>query len=165
VITLTQVGALIGTVTGVASLGWNIYTKVSAGPKLRVQAWAGMIERPAPPGDPKFLKVIIQNVGSQPTTLTNYGFFQYANKRDRKRRKPKAAAVLNHYQGAQYPYKLAVGDEAQLLMQQDAGFEKMLEQGTVYFWVQHSFAKHPVEVSIVNPKFAKSEKLLKQVMN
>jgi len=150
---LTQIGALVGTVTGVASLAWNIYTKISAGPKLRVQAWAGMVQRPAPPGDPKFLKVIIQNIGTQSTTLTNYGFFQYAKKRDRKRRKPETAAVLNHYEGAKYPYKLAVGDEAQLFMQQDASFETMLEIGPVYFWVQHSFAEHPVEVVIINPNF------------
>src|SRR5262249_16314917 len=132
-------------------LAWNIYTKVSAGPKLRVQAWASMVQQPSPPEDPKFLKVTIQNIGTQPTTLTNYGFFQYAKKRDRKRHKPATAAVLNHYEGAKYPYKLEVGAEAQLFMLQDASFEQMLKKRTVYFWVQHSFAKHPVEIPIINP--------------
>jgi len=155
---LTLILAILGTCTGVASLLWNIYTKLSAGPKLRVEAWANMVQRPASPGDPHFLTVTIQNIGTQPTTLTNYGFFQYASKRDRKRHKPEKAAVLNQYQGAQYPYKLEVGAEAQLGMQQDDSFEKMLEKGTVYFWVQHSFAKRPVEAPIIVPVFKKEEK-------
>ena len=92
-----------------------------------------MVQRPALPGDPKFLKITIQNIGTQPTTLKNYGLFQYATNRDRKRHKPETAAVLNEYQGAKYPYKLEVGAEAQLLMQQDASFEQMLETRTVYF--------------------------------
>lgn len=108
-------------------------SEILVGPKLRVQAWAGMIQRPAPPGDPKFLKVIIHNVGTQPTTLTNHGFFQYATKHDRKHHKPQIVAVLDEYKGAKYPYKLEVGTEAQLLMQQNASFETMLEKGSLYF--------------------------------
>ncbi|HET9284632.1 MAG TPA: hypothetical protein VFR24_21980 [Candidatus Angelobacter sp.] len=155
--TFTQIGALIGTVTGVASLAWNIYTKVSAGPKLRVQAWAGMVKRPAPKGDSKFLKVTIQNVGNQPTTITNYGFFQYATKQDRKRRKPETAAVLVDYEGDHYPHKLEVGGEAQILMQQDLSFDRALAEKTVYFAVWHAFSKHPIEVAVINPKFEKKE--------
>lgn len=149
---LTQILAAVGASTGVASLIWNIYTKISAGPKLRVQAWAGMVQRPAPPGDPKFLKVTIQNVGTQPTTLTNYGFFQYSSKKARKEHKPEIAAVLDSYEGAKYPYKLAVGDEAQLLMRQGDSFNKMLETGPLYFWVSHSFEERPVEVLVRNPQ-------------
>jgi hypothetical protein len=163
VITLTQIGALVGTVTGVASFVWNIYTKLSAGPRLRVQAWAGMVKRPAPKGDPRFLKVKIQNVGSQPTTLTNYGFFQYATKRDRRRRKPETAAVLSNYEGDHYPHRLGVGDEAQILMEQDLSFARALKERPVYFAVWHSFAIHPVEVEVINPQFEKNEKAAQAV--
>lgn len=156
---VTLILAIIGTCTGLASLLWNIYTKLSAGPKLRIQAWAGMVQRPAPPGDPKFFKVIIQNIGTQPTTLTNYGFRQYATKRDRKRGKPKFLAVIDPMmcEGARYPYKLAVGDEASLNMKHDASLDELLSKGAVYFWLQHSFSEHLVEVPVINPVFKKKD--------
>lgn len=149
---LTQILAVVGAVTGIASLSWNVYLKLSSGPKLKVQAWAGMVQRPAPHGDPKFLKVTIQNVGTEATTLTNYGFFQYSSERDRKRRKPQTAAVLVNYEGAKYPHKLAVGDEAQIYMQHDLSFDRALKEGTVYFAVWHAFTKRPVEVPIFQLK-------------
>jgi hypothetical protein len=147
----TQVLAWVGASTGIASLSWNIYLKLSAGPKLRVRAWAGMVKRPAPAGDPKFLRVSIQNVGTTPTTLTNYGLFQYASKKDRFRHKPEFSAVLNIYEGAAAPYKLGVGDEATILMEQDLGFDRTLHKGTVYFAVWHAFGTKPVEVPILSP--------------
>jgi hypothetical protein len=46
--TLTSVLAVVGAVTGVASLAWNIYVKLSAGPKVLVKVWAGMKMMPTP---------------------------------------------------------------------------------------------------------------------
>jgi len=143
--------AAVGAFTGVVSLSWNIYLKLSAGPKLRVQAWAGMVKRPAPPGDPKFLSVSIQNIGTVPTTLTNYGLFQYASKRDRRKQKAEFAGILNLYEGTQAPHKLEIGDEAKILMQQDSDFAELLKKGTLYFVVWHSFGKRSVEVPIFVP--------------
>ncbi|HTD22500.1 MAG TPA: hypothetical protein VK738_07590 [Terriglobales bacterium] len=148
---ITQWVAGVGACTGVASLSWNIYLKLSSGPKLCVQAWAGMVKRPAPPGDPKYLKVSIQNIGTAPTTLTNYGFYQYASEKDRSRHKPETAAVLNIYQGAVVPYRLAVGDEATIFMEHNLEFDRALQKGVVYFWISHAFAKNPIEVPIFSP--------------
>jgi hypothetical protein len=58
--------AAIGACTGIASLSWNVYLKISAGPKPRIQAWADMVIRPTQPGDPKVLKVSIENIGTAP---------------------------------------------------------------------------------------------------
>lgn len=154
-VSLTQALAVIGACTGVASFSWNVYIKLSAGPKLRVRAWAGMVKRPAPPGDPKFLKITIQNVGTYATTLTNYGLNQYSNRRKHffgRRQVPDFAAVLNIYEGASTPHKLTVGEETVILMEQDLAFDRQLKKGTVYFAVWHAFAKDPVEVPIINPQ-------------
>jgi hypothetical protein len=37
---VTQLAAWIGAFSGLGSLVWNIYTKVTAGPKIRVTAFA-----------------------------------------------------------------------------------------------------------------------------
>lgn len=157
--TLTQIGAALGSFTGVASLTWNIYVKLSAGPKLRIQAFANMVMRPAPQGDPHFLRVSIQNTGSTQTTLTNYGLNQYGSKRRRfKKQLPTFSAVLNYYQGAKTPYKLGVGEEATILMEQNPEFEDELDSGKpVYFAVWHAFSKQPIEVPIIVPNAEKQE--------
>jgi hypothetical protein len=73
----TELIAWIGATTGIASLGWNIYTKVTANrPKLVVKAFANMIQMPSPPGKPRFLRMTVQNIGTAPTTLTNFEFFR-----------------------------------------------------------------------------------------
>lgn len=149
----TTIVAWIGACTGVASFSWNVYVKSSAGPKLRVKAWARMVKRPAPPGDPQFLRVSIQNIGTAPTTLTNYCLFQYAAEKRRRwrRRPPTYSAVLHIYEGAHTPYKLGVGEEVAVLMEHDLGFDRLLKKGTVYFAVDHSFSTRPVEVPIIAP--------------
>src|SRR5260370_31306270 len=73
----TELVAWIGATTGIASLIWNIYTKITANrPKLVVKAYANMIQMPPPAGNPKFLKITVQNVGTAPTTLTNVDFYK-----------------------------------------------------------------------------------------
>src|SRR5882762_1508321 len=73
----TELAAWIGATTGLASLLWNIYTKLIAGPKLTVTAFANLVQRPAPPGDPRFLRITVQNVGTATTTITNLDFFTF----------------------------------------------------------------------------------------
>jgi hypothetical protein len=73
----TELVAWIGATTGVASLGWNIYTKITANrPKLVVKAYANMIQMPPPPKNPRFLRITVQNIGTAPTTITNVEFFE-----------------------------------------------------------------------------------------
>jgi hypothetical protein len=43
----TELVAWIGATTSIASLGWNIYTKITANhPKLVVKAYANMVQMP-----------------------------------------------------------------------------------------------------------------------
>jgi hypothetical protein len=130
----TELVAWIGATTGIASLGWNIYTKVTANrPKLVVKAFANMIQMPSPPGKPRFLRMTVQNIGTAPTTLTNFEFFRTISRWQRlltklhlKKRTAETRAVLNDYRGHQFPYKLEVSGEWTGLMQQNAGFEDWL---------------------------------------
>jgi hypothetical protein len=157
--TLTQIGAFVGSLTGIASLSWNVYVKSSAGPKLRVQAFANMVMRPAPQGDPRFMKVFIQNVGTTKTTITNYSICQYPKRRRIKKPFPDFTAILNMYEGPQLPYKLDVGEEATVLMRHDIGFEERLNNGRpFYFAVSHAFSTKPVEVRILAPEFERKQK-------
>jgi len=155
---LTQIGAAIGSLTGIASLTWNIYVKFSAGPRLHVRAFANMVMRPAPQSDPHFLKISIQNTGTAQTTLTNYGLFQYPAGTHIKKPLPEYSAIFHTYQGAQTPYKLGVGEEAVVLMQQDLEFDRMLTNGRpLYFVLWHAFAKKPIEVPIIATKIAEKK--------
>ena len=73
----TELVAWIGATTGIASLGWNIYTKITANrPKLVAKAYANMIQMPPTPKNPRYLRITVQNIGTAPTTLTNVEFFE-----------------------------------------------------------------------------------------
>ena len=73
----TELVAWIGASTGIASLIWNIYSKVTANrPKLIVRAYANMVQMPPPPKNPRFLRITVQNNGTTPTTITNVEFFK-----------------------------------------------------------------------------------------
>src|ERR1700678_768002 len=154
--TVTELAAWVGATSGLASLLWNIYTKITAGPKLTVTAFANLVQMPAPPGNPRFLRITIQNIGTATTTLTNVDFFTLVPRWRRllwwarlKKRPAETRAVLNHYQGPKFPQKLEVGSEWQALMQQDDGFDGWLRTGQLGCAIWHSFSKRPVPTKIV----------------
>lgn len=133
--------AWIGAATGVFSLAWNMYLKVASGPKLRISAHAGLVMMPPPPGDPHFLRIIVRNVGSAPTTITNYTLHSFKGLRSRlKRTEFNAAksAVVTRYIGKQCPTKLDVGEEVSIMVEHDSRFEEWLKEG-VWVGVSHSF--------------------------
>ena len=151
-----ELAAWVGATSGLASLFWNIYTKITAGPELTVTAFSNMVQVPAPPGNPRFLRITVQNVGTAVTTLTNVDFFTLVPRWRRflwwaklKKRSVETRAVLNHYQGPQLPQKLEVGSEWQALVQQDDGFEAWLRTDQLCCAIWHSFSKRPVWVKIV----------------
>lgn len=151
----TQAVAWIGACTGVASLGWNIYTKLTAGPKLRVTAYAGMVQMPPPPGNPRFLRVTVQNIGTQPTTVTNVSFFRYKSRWARWRYRPESpAALMNEFSGPRLPHKLEVGGEWMASMQEDEKFEGWVCAG-LWCAVHHAFENRPTQVKIYMPELEK----------
>jgi hypothetical protein len=149
--TATVLAAWIGACSGVGSLLWNVYTKLTSGPKLRVTAFAGMVMMPPPPNNPNFLKMTVQNVGTAPTTLTNLSLHTYGSRWAKFKNRATVNAVLNHYQGAQLPHKLEVGAEWSGLMEHDEKFNGWLGSETLWFAVHHSFSKKPTQVRIFNP--------------
>src|ERR1039458_2866532 len=147
----TQLAAWVGASSGLGSLFWNIYTKVTAGPRLRVTAYAGMVMRPAPVNDPHYARITVQNVGTQPTTITNVTFFRYESRWKRFRHRPmNPAAVMNEFIGLRIPHKLEVGAEWAASMEQNEQFDEWVRSG-LWCAVHHSFAKRPVEVRTYSP--------------
>lgn len=135
--------AWIGACTGVCSLAWNIYLKITSGPKLRILAHAGMVKMPPVPGNPNFLRITVRNVGNAPTTITNYSLHSFKGLRSRFRKKDFYAtksAVIAQYSGKHCPVKLDVGEELSVLMQHDSSFEEWLDNG-LWVGVSHSFGR------------------------
>jgi hypothetical protein len=153
----TELVAWIGATTGIVSLGWNIYTKITANrPKPVVKAYANMVQMPPPPKNPRFLRITVQNNGTAPTTLTNVEFFDIIPRWKRilyrlhlKKRGEEVHAVLNDYRGPQIPHKLEVGTEWVALMEQNKKFEDWLETDKLWCAVYHSFSKKTVSTKIV----------------
>jgi hypothetical protein len=161
----TELAAWVGATTGMASLLWNIYTKIAAGPRLTVTAYANMIQMPPPPGNPRFLRITVQNTGTAPTTLTNLELFTFVPRWERllsqvklRKRSAEKHAVIVEYRGPQFPHKLEVGSEWQALMQQDEDFQGWLKTDDLCCAVWHSFSKAPVPTRIVRgPLIRKSQ--------
>jgi hypothetical protein len=153
----TELVAWIGATTGIASLGWNIYTKITANrPKLMVTAYANMIQKPPPPKNPRFLRLTVQNIGTAPTTLTNVEFFETIPRWKRllsklrpKMRAGEIHAILNDYRGPQIPHKLEVGSEWVGLMEQNKKFEDWLETDKLWCAIHHSFSRKAVSTKII----------------
>jgi len=150
----TQWAAWIGASSGLGSLSWNVYTKLTSGARLRVSAFAGMVLMPPPPSNPTLLRITVQNVGTAPTTLTNLSFHAYDSWWKRHRNRATINAVLNHYQGPQFPHKLEIGGEWVGLMEQDQKIDGRLQSHTLWCAVHHSFSKKVTQVKIVRPSLA-----------
>jgi hypothetical protein len=146
----TRTVAWIGAFTGAASLCWNIYLKLTAGPRLRASAFANLVQVPSPAGNPHFLRVEISNVGTAPTSLSNLCLFQYESRWKRFNNKTCFQAVFCDYSGPQVPFKLQVGEQATILLQQDAKFDKLLAEG-LWVGIFHSFSTKPHKVKIIAP--------------
>jgi hypothetical protein len=146
----TELAAWVGASTGLLSLGWNIYLKLSSGPKLAVTAFAGMVMMPPPPHNPRILKITVQNVGTSPTTITNLTFHTYDSWWRRFRRRPSVSAVLNHYRGPDMPHMIEVGGEWVAVMEQEGEFNEWLGSGNLWCEVHHSFSKKPTRSKIRN---------------
>jgi hypothetical protein len=150
----TKTVAWIGACTGVASLFWNIYVKLSAGPKLSVTGYAGMVMMPRPAGNPRFMRIIVRNMGTTPTTITTFALAKYDSLWSRLRKTEQNAsftAIIASYRGPQCPQTLEVGGELNCFMQQDARFEELLKSGDLWLAVYHSFSKKPVLSKIYVP--------------
>jgi hypothetical protein len=135
--------AWIGAATGVCSLAWNVYLKVASGPKLKIHAHAGLVTMPPRPGNPHSIRIAVRNVGTAPTTVTNYTVHSFKGFRSRFRKtefNAAESAVLNYYSGKQCPIKLDVGEEVNVLIEHNSQLEEWLKDG-LWVGVHHSFGR------------------------
>jgi hypothetical protein len=152
----TELAAWVGATSGLGSLMWNIYTKLTSGPQLAVTAFANMIMIPSPPNNPRLLRIIIQNRGTAPTTITGVDFYTYESRWYRllsraklKKRAAKTRLLLAHYEGPRFPHKLEIGEEWRAVMQQDERFEEWLQTDKLCCAVWHSFSRQPTSSRVV----------------
>ena len=110
----------------------------------------------APPKNPRFLRLTVQNIGTAPTTLTNVEFFETIPRWKRllsklrpKMRAGEIHAILNDYRGPQIPHKLEVGSEWVGLMEQNKKFEDWLETDKLWCAIHHSFSRKAVSRKII----------------
>lgn len=144
----TELAAWIGACSGVGSLCWNVYTKLTSGPKLRVTAHAGLIEMPPRPYNPSFLRITVQNIGTEKTMINNVTFHDYSYRQRKSktwwaehlRQREFRNFVLNAHEGPQIPYTLEVGSQWVGSMEQDERFDELLRSGKLWCAVHHSFS-------------------------
>lgn len=103
------------------------------------------------PGDQRFVRIIVRNVGTAPTTITLYSIHSFKGFRSRFRKTELNAArsaILNEYSGPQCPARLQVGEEVNVFMKQDTRFEEWLKE-ELWVGVHHPFAKGAVLAKVV----------------
>jgi hypothetical protein len=144
---------ILGCLTGAASLCWNIHTKLTDGPKLRVEAWGNKVLFPPPPGNPYLLSITVQNIGTTSTTLTNLTFHSYKTslKAVKKLKGSGFNAVVNEFYQQKYPFplKLEVGGEWHGSIEQQGTLDDFLMKDSLWVAVSHSFSKSPVQVKAI----------------
>ena len=149
----TDWAAWVGAFSGVGGLFWTIYTAVTAGPKLEVSAFAGMVKMPSIPANPKYIKITVQNRGSSPTSITNITFHTYGSWLDRVRQKNAIFnGVIDYYEGAPFPRPLEIGRDWVVLLRQDDFEQVLASYGGLWVAVHHSFSKRPIQVKVFQPK-------------
>ena len=148
----TEWAAWVGACTGVAGVGWNIYLKLSSGPKLHVRAISGMVLVPSAPGNPEYLPVIVTNKGTAATTITNVGLCTYDSRWKSFRRRSSQQFVIVNYQGTQLPVKLETGEQWRILMSQDEKFRELLSSGELWVSIFHSFSMKSSDAIIIRPR-------------
>lgn len=154
------VTGILGAITGMSSLAWNIYIKLTSGPKLRIQAWANMVLYPTQPRNPRFLSIKVQNVGTTPTTLTNLEVSSYkvSVKAVKKLKGSGFNAVAETFLNQKYPFpkKLDVGEEWSGQIGQSGVVDELVVKNSLWVSVHHSFSKTPVQVKVLRgPRNAK----------
>lgn len=146
---VTEWAAWVGAVTGLVGLGWNVYLKLSSGHRIIVSAWADMVQAPSRAGNPRFLRITVQNIGTVPTTLTNVTFHAYQSKSAARKQRAEWNVVMNAHQGPKLPRVLGIGEEWSTVMQQDARLDDALNEGHLWCAVHHSFSQKPVQATVI----------------
>jgi hypothetical protein len=145
---VTRLVAWIGASTGVASLAWNIYLKMSSGPKITLLVRPGIKLFPPAPANPSYIGITVRNTGTETTTLTNIAFHVYPSRRAKRKRESTDRWVVDLLMGQQLPHTLTVGDEWTSTVPQSEQVSGPIADGTLWCELYHSFGK-PIQVKVV----------------
>lgn len=157
---------------GALGFGWHVYTwvytRVHTGPQLRIRAVANFVKRPSGSnrfkfcpidtvmpvsGEPKFLRITVENRGNGPTTIQALMFETYLSRWARFwRRASPPYGYLPSHEGPQLPYPLDDGRECVAHIEQDDDFNKWASSGNLWFGVVHSCSTWPVLGKASYPK-------------
>jgi len=141
----------IATFTGVASLGWQIFSHLKDGPKLRIAISQGMKRaRPLTPDQDKLLTVVnVVNAGTQATVLTHLIFALHRSRYCRLlRRKPLQEGLIPLTDPMPLPHKLGVSDQWMSLIDQ-TDVDQLFEEGNcLYIGVHHTFKRRAAMVRV-----------------
>lgn len=125
-------------------LGWDAYKWLASGPQLAVSAAMNMRILGGPkPDDKSYVSVTAQNVGDQPTTITNLGGMYYGSwwQAYLRRNKPAAAFIVAAPSDSQrIPFRFDVGDQWIGLLEQDEKIEDWAKSGYLFLIVYISRA-------------------------
>lgn len=141
--------AWIGALTGCASLGWNVYTWLTKGPRVIVTAHHGMVYIGAGFDQSPRINVTVVNRGDAPTTINNLIIWHFPSRLRAWRCRPDTPALVVNDFGvsAPPPFVLTPGDEWKPLTLQ-APLDTMVVdhgwRGYLYFVVFHTMSTKPV---------------------
>ena len=161
-ITLNIVGeidpvAIYAALVATTILIWDVVKWLRSGSRVKVRASPNMIffNDPDPRRDGKtYIYVTISNVGSSPTTITNFCGEHFRNRWDQLRKKPDKLFVVTVPQAAQHlplPHVLKVGEEWSGIIEQTPEIDQWAKNGLLYAAIYQSVKSRPVSVRIIIP--------------
>jgi hypothetical protein len=155
---LTEWAAWVGASSGLCSLLWNVYTKLSSGPKLRMTTTPNIRKWPETKKGEHYITARVQNIGTAKTTLTNMCFATYSSSWKRLRRQPTGNwVVISSSQAQPIPFGLDVGEEWTGFAIQEKDIQQILDAGKLWCEIYHSWSKRPIRSKVITTKVEAKE--------
>jgi hypothetical protein len=149
----TQWLAWVGAFTGPLSLGWQVFTWVRTGPRLRVTTlifttneWvSGPINYKRYGFEVPVVRITVENRGTAPTTIKSLLCETYPSRWARfRRRESMPYGFLEGHEGPPLPYRLEGGGYFVAWVRQNEELTKWIMSRKLRFGVKHSCSTKPV---------------------
>jgi hypothetical protein len=146
---VTQWAAWVGAFSGLGSLLWNVFTKLTSGPRLKLTVRPGMVKYPDPREGTLYITARVCNVGTAKTTITNMCLVTYESIWKRKRLS-RGFVVASPSAAQPIPFKLEVGEEWCGMATQDAKMQELIDGGKLWCEIYHSWSKKPIRGRVIS---------------
>src|SRR5919205_1749000 len=105
-ISVTDILAWIGALTGTAALLWDFYKWKASGPKLKVTVVPDMsiYTRGRPQGEDTYLLIKVANTGTSKTTITTLGLIYYESRAKKILKKSSMRAIVPDPKPGELPH-------------------------------------------------------------